>query len=182
MSETNRRLAAETGTRTRRRPPHGRCHIRRLDLRYDAAENSSSDDVLPILDARDEAFPEEGRPVLVVDDDADVAYGTSLRLQATGYATLIAHDGREGIEVARSVHPTAIVLDVRMPRMSGLKALEKLQQDARTQDIPVIMLSASLVDQQAALDAGARYYVTKPFQPDVLVAAVEAAIAESYHD
>jgi two-component system response regulator GlrR len=117
--------------------------------------------------------------VLLVEDDHDVALGASLRLRSAGYQTLIAHDGREGVSVARKACPTAIVLDVRMPRMV---ALEKLQHDERTKHIPIVMLSASLVDQQAALDAGARYFLTKPYQSTTLLTAVERAISENPHD
>jgi len=119
--------------------------------------------------------------VLVVDDDHDVAFGASLRLQAAGYDTLMAHDGLEGVAVARELHPAAIVLDVRMPRMNGLVALANLQRDQRTKGIPIVMLSASLVDQQAALDAGARYFLTKPYQPTTLLTAVGKAIAENHY-
>jgi CheY-like chemotaxis protein len=119
--------------------------------------------------------------VLLIDDDHDVALGASLRLRAAGYETLTAHDGQAGVDIARQRRPAAIVLDVRMPGMNGLVALAKLQHDQRTNDIPIIMLSASLVDQQAALDAGARYFLTKPYQPTTLVTAVERAIAENLH-
>jgi CheY-like chemotaxis protein len=119
--------------------------------------------------------------VLLIEDDLDVALGASLRLRSAGYQTLIAHDGHEGVSVARSKHPDAIVLDVRMPRMNGLKALKTLQHDQSTRDIPIVMLSASLVDRRAALDAGARYFLTKPYQPVTLVTAVEKAIAETHH-
>lgn len=120
--------------------------------------------------------------VLLVEDDHDVALGASLRLRSAGYQTLIAHDGHEGITVAREARPTVIVLDVRMPRMNGLVALGKLRRDERTKDIPIVMLSASVVDQQAALDAGARYFLTKPYQPTTLLTAVERAISENPHD
>jgi CheY-like chemotaxis protein len=119
--------------------------------------------------------------VLLVDDDHDVAFGASLRLRAAGYETLVAHDGKAGVDVARQRQPAAIVLDVRMPGMNGLVALANLQHDPRTKDIPIIILSASLVDQQAALDAGARYFLTKPYQPTTLVTAVERVIAENLH-
>jgi CheY-like chemotaxis protein len=118
--------------------------------------------------------------VLLVEDDRDVAFGASLRLRAAGYETLLAHDGREGIDVARRRHPAAILLDVRMPRMNGLIALDKLQHDQQTRDIPIVMLSASLVDQQAALDAGARYFLTKPYRPTSLLTAIGKVIAESH--
>lgn len=120
--------------------------------------------------------------VLLVDDDRDVSFGTGMRLRAAGYETLTARDGHEGILVARKVHPAAIVLDVRMPRMNGLAALARLQHDQETKDIPVVMLSASLVDQQAALDAGARYFLTKPYHSTTLLNAIEKAIAENPHD
>ncbi|MEX2287666.1 MAG: response regulator [Planctomycetaceae bacterium] len=117
--------------------------------------------------------------VLLVDDDRDLARGASLRLKAAGYHIHLAHDGSEGVKVARAVHPDAIVLDVRMPVMDGLKALNHLRHDRGTSDIPVVMLSASLVDQQAALDAGARFFLTKPYQSATLVTAVGKAIAEN---
>ncbi len=120
--------------------------------------------------------------ILLVEDDHDVAFGASLRLRSAGYQTLIAHDGREGVDVARKELPAAIVLDVRMPRMNGLVALGKLQQDERTKHIPIVMLSASIVDQQAALDAGARYFLTKPYQPATLLTAVERVISENPHE
>jgi CheY-like chemotaxis protein len=119
--------------------------------------------------------------VLLIDDDHDVAFGASLRLRAAGYETLTANNGHEGIDVARKRHPAAIVLDVRMPRMNGLVVLANLQHDQRTKDIPIVMLSASLVDKQAALDAGARYFLTKPYQPSNLVMAVGKVIAENVH-
>ena len=87
-----------------------------------------------------------------------------------------------GVNVARKARPAAIALDVRMPRMNGLVALGKLQHDERTKHIPIVMLSASVVDQQAALDAGARYFLTKPYQPTTLLTAVERAISENPHD
>ncbi len=120
--------------------------------------------------------------VLLVEDDADVAFGASLRLRSAGYKTLVANDGHAGITAARTHHPAAIVMDVRMPRMNGLAALDALQHDGRTKDIPIVMLSASLVDEQAALDMGARYFLRKPYEPTTLLTAVGNAIAEKLHE
>ena len=117
--------------------------------------------------------------VLVVDDDQDVVKATSLRLRAAGYHIISAFDGGQGVLAAIDQQPDAILLDVRMPRMDGLAALEKLRQCDQTKDIPVVMLSASLVDKQAALDAGARYFLTKPYEGETLLAAVESAITEA---
>lgn len=116
------------------------------------------------------------RSVLLIDDDCEIVEGASCRLRAKGYRTISAPDGQQGIEAARESQPDAIVLDVRMPRMDGLAALENLRHDERTQNIPIVMLSASLVDQQAALDAGARFFLTKPYEGRDLVTAVESAI------
>jgi CheY-like chemotaxis protein len=69
-------------------------------------------------------------------------------------------------------------MDVRMPRMNGLEALLRLQSSAATNAIPVIMLSASLADRQAALDAGARFFLKKPYQGEQLLAALEDALQD----
>jgi CheY-like chemotaxis protein len=113
--------------------------------------------------------------ILVVDDDRDVLRGARLRLEGAGYETFSAADGEEGVASAVKLRPDAILLDVRMPRMDGLTALAKLRERADTRNIPVVMLSASLIDQQAALDAGARFFLSKPYQGRTLLAAIESA-------
>jgi CheY-like chemotaxis protein len=113
--------------------------------------------------------------ILVVDDDRDVLRGARLRLEVAGYKTFSASDGEEGVAAAVELHPDVILLDVRMPRMDGLAALAILSDRADTKNIPVIMVSASLIDQQAALDAGARYFLSKPYQGKTLLAAIESA-------
>jgi len=121
----------------------------------------------------------EKRTVLMVDDDQALLDGTRLRLRASGYDTLEAHDGIQGVATAIKAQPDAIVMDVRMPRMDGLKALVELQESTFTKNIPVVILSASLRDQQRALDAGARFFITKPYEGKNLVRAIESAIDES---
>lgn len=116
--------------------------------------------------------------ILIVDDDHQISAGTSIRLQAAGYDTLIAHDGAQGLATAHHQHPDAIVLDVRMPVMDGLECLSQLKNDPATKEIPVVMLSASVVDEEAALDAGARYFLRKPFAGKLLLEAVHAATSE----
>jgi len=106
-------------------------------------------------------------------------FGTSLRLRAAGYQTLAAYDGDEGCAAAVRHHPHAIVLDVRMPRVDGLSTLVWLRNSADTKDIPIVMASASLVDQQAALDSGARFFLSKPYQAKTLLAALSEAIREA---
>jgi DNA-binding response OmpR family regulator len=115
----------------------------------------------------------------MVDDDNDIRQGASLRLKAQGYEPILASDGEEAIASAIANRPDAIVMDVRMPRGDGFSALVRLKENERTRRIPVIMLSASIGDRQASLDAGARFFLDKPYQGKTLVAAVETAIAES---
>jgi DNA-binding response OmpR family regulator len=117
--------------------------------------------------------------VLLVDDDRDIAFGTAMRLRAAGYKTLLEVDGVDGVASARKYQPDVILLDVRMPRMDGFQALAELRLGDDTKGIPVIMLSASMRDQQAALDGGARFFQCKPYEPGDLLAAVETAICEA---
>ena len=117
--------------------------------------------------------------ILLVDDDNDLVRGASLRLRAAGYDSIEAHDGREGVDSAVREHPDAILLDVRMPNMDGLTALAELQSQESTKHIPIVMLSASIIDQQRALDAGARFFIKKPYQGTSLVAAIQTALAET---
>lgn len=106
---------------------------------------------------------EKRTKVLVVDDDAQTLMGTSLRLAHSGYEICTATDGDIGVQLAFSEQPDIVVMDVSMPRMNGLEALVRLREDNRTALIPVVMLSASLRDKQTALDAGARFFVSKPY-------------------
>jgi DNA-binding response OmpR family regulator len=114
--------------------------------------------------------------VLMIDDDQEIVRGACLRLAAAGYRMLTAGDAEAGIAAARANHPDVILLDVRLPRRDGLSVLSELKRRSETKHVPVVMLSASVVDQQAALDAGARFFLRKPYRGDMLVQAVSAAL------
>lgn len=114
--------------------------------------------------------------VLLIDDDSEIVTGASIRLKAAGYEVISVGDGEKGIAMASWMQPSAIVLDVQMPRMDGMRVLERLKSDDRTSRIPVVMLSGGLAEQTAALDAGAHFYLRKPYKPQSLIAAIEAAI------
>lgn len=119
-----------------------------------------------------------GRKVLVVDDDREIVLGTTLRLRFAGYEPVAAFDGRAGISAALEQRPDVAILDVRMPEMDGLAVIRELKSCRETCDIPVIMLSASLRDKRRALEAGARFFLTKPCRSADLIEAVMAAIQE----
>ena len=114
--------------------------------------------------------------VLVVEDDDEIAIAACLRLRAVGYHTLTAGDGEAGVATAVANQPDAILLDVRLPRRDGLSVLSELKRRSATKHIPVVVLSASVMDQQAALDAGARFFLRKPYRGDMLVQAVRTAL------
>jgi CheY-like chemotaxis protein len=122
-------------------------------------------------------MPETRKKVLIVDDDNQIVAGTRLRLTHAGYDTCTANDGDVGVQVAQDEHPDIVLMDVSMPRLNGLDALARLRADCRTDRIPVVMLSASMPDQQTALDAGARFFVKKPYSSQDLLTAVERALS-----
>jgi DNA-binding response OmpR family regulator len=120
--------------------------------------------------------------VLVVDDDPVILKLLEVNFEMEGFAVVIAHDGIEGIERARTDHPDLVISDIMMPGKNGLELVEELKRDPTTRAIPVILLSAKaqVADQQQGLDAGADDYVTKPFEPLDLVERVNRLIANGH--
>ena len=121
----------------------------------------------------------KGPSVLVVDDDREMLCGLGIRLSASGFEVLTAANGKTGIEAALRHHPDAILMDNYMPVMDGLEALGQLGTHEETSDIPVVMLSASLRDQQKALEQGARFFLQKPCDAETIVAALKEAIGSA---
>lgn len=113
----------------------------------------------------------DGRPVrvLVVDDEAMLAGMMSLALRYEGWEVSTAADGATAVAKAQRMRPTAVVLDVMLPDMSGLEVLSKLRR--LYPDLPVLMLTArdAVEDRIAGLSAGADDYVVKPFSIEEVV-------------
>ena len=116
--------------------------------------------------------------VLVVDDEPDIVRLVSFTLERRGHEVVSAGDGAAGYEAAVAGVPDLILMDVMMPGVSGLEAVERLRADERTSDIPVVMLSAKsqVYEQEAGLEAGALKYVCKPFTPSDLVDIVDEVL------
>ena len=116
--------------------------------------------------------------VLVVDDDPVIQRLLKVNFEMEGYDVIIAGDGVEGLERARADHPDIVVLDIMMPRMSGLDVAKALKADPATAAIPVMLLSAKAqeADLRAGDDSGADDYLTKPFDPLLLLQRVEVLI------
>jgi DNA-binding response OmpR family regulator len=113
--------------------------------------------------------------ILVVDDIEDIRNLLQEALQANGYHTLEAADGREALSMIETKSPDLVVLDIAMPVMSGFQVLRQLRKNS---DIPVIMLSArtDTVDKVESLELGADDYITKPFEIAEMTARVEAVL------
>ena len=120
-----------------------------------------------------------GATVLVVDDDPVIQGLLRVNFEMEGYEVIVAGDGVEGLERARSERPAVVILDVMMPRMDGLEVARQLKGDPATAPIPIVLLSAKAqqIDVRAGDAAGADVYVTKPFDPLDLLRRVEALIA-----
>jgi len=112
--------------------------------------------------------------VLVVEDDAELRFILSAQLRAHGFDVLEADDGQAGVDCARETLPDLIIMDLSMPRMDGITAIETLRADGRTAEIPVIILTAksSSSDVVRGLNAGAQEYLHKPFDVAELTARV----------
>jgi two-component system alkaline phosphatase synthesis response regulator PhoP len=112
--------------------------------------------------------------VLVIDDEAPIRLLCRVNLEAEGMQVLEASDGPSGLEEARREKPDVILLDVMMPALDGWRVAEQLLDDASTQDIPIIFLTAraEFRDRARGLDIGGVDYVTKPFNPLELAALV----------
>jgi DNA-binding response OmpR family regulator len=112
---------------------------------------------------------------LVIDDEAPIRLLCRVNLEAEGLEVIEAGDGEAGLELARSERPDVVLLDVMMPVLDGWQVAERLIQDERTKDIPIIFLTAraELRDRERGLEAGGIAYVTKPFNPLELAVLVE---------
>lgn len=113
--------------------------------------------------------------ILVVDDNQDNIDLINDILDTLGYDIRTAMDGPSALVQAVDLHPDLIVLDVNMPGMSGFEVVEQLKRDEKTQEIPVIMLTAlsDVENRVHAMTLGAEDYLTKPFSPRELIARVE---------
>ena len=116
--------------------------------------------------------------ILVAEDESDILNLISLNLKSSGYDVIGAEDGQSALELARFKNPALIILDLMLPRLSGLEVCKLLKADSATAGIPVIMLTAKAeeIDRIVGLELGADDYVTKPFSPRELVLRVKSIL------
>ncbi len=113
--------------------------------------------------------------ILVVDDEPNIREVVGLYLRRDGHAVISAGDGEEALRLHREHHPDLVVLDLMLPRMSGLEVCRRIQAERR---VPLIMLTArgDEEDRIIGLGVGADDYVVKPFSPRELAARVTAVL------
>lgn len=115
-----------------------------------------------------------GQRVLVVDDDPTILELVSTRLDLAGYVCRTARDGREAMSALREARPQAMILDINMPELDGFGVLRKMGLMGFLPGVPVMVLTArhEAYDVAAAIKLGARDYLAKPFNDQVLLQRV----------
>jgi DNA-binding response OmpR family regulator len=114
--------------------------------------------------------------VLVIEDDPSIAIGLRINLESEGYEVHVADDGERGFELARTIEPDLIVLDVMLPKKNGLEVLHDLRAEGRTMPIIILSAKSAEMDKVAGLELGAEDYVAKPFSLAELLARVRVAL------
>jgi DNA-binding response OmpR family regulator len=118
--------------------------------------------------------------ILIAEDERDIRDLITFTLRFAGYEVIAASNGEEAVTQALQEIPDLILLDVRMPRMTGYEACAKIKENKKTKDIPIMFLSAKgqETEIQAGLNAGAVEYLLKPFAPDQLTSRIQAVLAQ----
>jgi CheY-like chemotaxis protein len=116
--------------------------------------------------------------VLLVEDSEESRVGLARHLRRRGYETLLAVDGRQGVELARAEEPDLILMDMSLPVLDGWEATRQLKTAAETRGIPVIGLTAHAMagDRERALEAGCDDYDTKPVELARLLHKMESLL------
>ena len=116
--------------------------------------------------------------VLIADDDNNISELIKVYFEKDGFQTVVAHDGRQAVELFKSEAPSIVILDVMMPEMDGWQVCREIR---RVSNIPIIMLTAKgeTFDKVLGLELGADDYMVKPFDPKELIARVKAVLRRS---
>jgi two-component system, chemotaxis family, chemotaxis protein CheY len=121
----------------------------------------------------------EPQHVLILEDDPSVQTLLRKQLVAHGFKVTIAADGLDGLMKLETIKPDILLCDVMMPNLDGIEFVKAIKANTATQKIPVIFLTAKTDPRSMieGINVGARFYVTKPFQIDDLLAKVRRALS-----
>jgi DNA-binding response OmpR family regulator len=116
--------------------------------------------------------------ILIAEDEKDIRDLITFLLQFAGHQVIPTANGEEAFERAKEVVPDLIMMDVRMPKMTGYEACKKMKETDQIKDIPVVFLSAKGQESEVAvgLELGAAEYLLKPFSPDQLTEKVNSIL------
>jgi DNA-binding response OmpR family regulator len=119
--------------------------------------------------------------VLVAEDERDIRELIGFTLRFAGLDVILTRNGAEAVEQALQLKPDLIMLDIRMPKMTGYEACRVLKNNPDTSDIPVVILSAKGQDGeiQEGIEAGADHYIVKPFAPEELTNRVKDILRDA---
>jgi DNA-binding response OmpR family regulator len=117
--------------------------------------------------------------VLVADDDEDILTLVALRFRRSGLEVIVARDGEEALELIETRAPDVAVLDIAMPKLTGLEVVRRLRSSEATKDLPIVLLTARAAEKdiELGLEAGADEYIAKPFSPQDLYACVQSVLS-----
>jgi DNA-binding response OmpR family regulator len=117
--------------------------------------------------------------ILIAEDEKDIRELIVFSLTFAGFEVVPAVDGQDAVEKAQEFMPDLIMMDVRMPKMTGYEACAKMKTIDKVKDIPVVILSAKGQESeiQTGLNVGAYEYILKPFAPDELIQRVKDIIS-----
>lgn len=122
----------------------------------------------------------EKKKILVVDDELDLVEFVRMRLEANNYEVISATDGQEAMDIIAKTKPDLILLDIVMPKISGINVCQTLKKAPGTQEIPIIMLTAKDKQEEIALaqECGAQGYIIKPFEAHTLLYHIETLLKQ----
>ena len=125
-------------------------------------------------------MPDKKR-ILIVEDESPMAEMVKMRLEANDYEVLTASDGQSGLEMAKKEKPDLIILDLMLPKLDGYKVCRMLKFDEKYKMIPIIMFSARAqeTDKKMGKEVGADAYITKPFEPKILLGKIQELLGEN---
>jgi DNA-binding NarL/FixJ family response regulator len=123
----------------------------------------------------------ESNTLLLIDDDPNLVLLVKDYLELRGYVVVTAKNGRDALKVLEKTIPNLIICDVMMPEMDGYTFVKKVRETPQTSWLPILFLSAKgqIQDRVAGLSKGADVYMVKPFEPDELVAQIEASLKQA---
>ncbi|MEX2531786.1 MAG: response regulator [Gemmatimonadota bacterium] len=119
--------------------------------------------------------------ILLIEDHEQNRYLVTFLLERHGYSVVSAAEGMRGIEMARSLSPDLILLDIQLPGMDGYQVARSIRELDNLRDTPVVAVTshAMVGDRERALAAGCDEYIEKPIDPDTFVAQIEACLARA---